>query len=120
MRYPIKGYHKHMAPDGEETDAYIIGIKVYRSRRLPKGNRRCTIDMMIREEKRLPENQTFPWTILKKEIHFQEQIFRLEVIMLTPEKDTLFTKMFAKVSLFEYQTGKDSTIFIRMQTVVLS
>lgn len=85
MRYPINyGFIKGiMAPDGEEQDAYIIGINIpvkqFTGRVIAVVHRYDD-----KEEKWVvaPENKTFSMDHIKKEIHFQEQYFDSEVIML--------------------------------------
>lgn len=84
MYYPINyGYIKGIiAPDGEEQDAYILGVDE------PVQQFTGKIIAVVRrsddvEEKWVvcPENRTFTRDEIAALIHFQEQYFHSEIIM---------------------------------------
>ena len=82
--YPINyGYIEGIiAPDGEEQDAYIIGVDhavdKFRGKIIAIVHRYDDV-----EEKWVvcPENQTFSKEEITQQIKFQEKYFRSEVIM---------------------------------------
>jgi inorganic pyrophosphatase len=82
MYYPINyGYVEGiMAPDGEEQDAYILGVsqpvKEFTGKIIAIVLRRDDV-----EEKWVvaPDNLVFTKEEIKKQIHFQEQYFDSEV-----------------------------------------
>lgn len=84
MYYPINyGYIKGiMAPDGEEQDAYILGInepvKEFTGKVIAIIHRNEDI-----EEKWVvaPEGKMFSKEEIEKQTHFQEQYFNSQVIM---------------------------------------
>jgi len=84
MYYPINyGYVEGiMAPDGEEQDAYILGIdkpvKEFTGKIIAIIHRKDDV-----EEKWVvvPENITFTKEEIMKQVHFQEQYFESEVWM---------------------------------------
>ena len=84
MYYPVNyGYIAGIiAPDGEEQDAYILGVNT------PVETFTGKIIAIVRrsddvEEKWVvcPENQTFSKEEIMEQIRFQEQYFRSEIIM---------------------------------------
>ena len=84
MYYPINyGYIEGIiAPDGEEQDAYILGVNG------PVKEFVGTVIAIIHryddiEEKWVvaPENKTFSKDEIIKQVHFQEQYFKSEIIM---------------------------------------
>lgn len=84
MYYPINyGYVEGIiAPDGEEQDAYLLGIDV------PVKNYRGKIIAIIHryddvEEKWVvaPEKMDFTKEEIEKQVYFQEQYFQSEIIM---------------------------------------
>lgn len=82
--YPINyGYIEGiMAPDGEEQDAYILGVnepvKEFVGKIIAIIHREDDI-----EEKWVvaPEGMTFPKEEIMQQVHFQEQYFKSEVRM---------------------------------------
>ena len=85
MYYPINyGYVEGiMAPDGEEQDAYILGVDEAIEKFIGK-----IIAIVHRnddvEEKWVvaPEGMTFTKEEIREQIHFQEQYFDSEIVML--------------------------------------
>lgn len=84
LYYPINyGYVEGIiAPDGEEQDAYIIGVNE------PVKEFSGTIVAVIHrqddvEEKWVvaPKGMTFTKEEISKEVHFQERFFKSEIIM---------------------------------------
>ncbi len=84
MRYPVNyGYIKGItAPDGEEQDAYILGIDK------PVENFTGRIIAVVKrnddvEEKWVcaPDGMTFTKEEIAKKLHFQEQYFDSEIIL---------------------------------------
>ena len=84
MYYPINyGYIEGvMAPDGEEQDAYILGVNE------PVGKFTGKIIAIVRrkddiEEKWVvvPDGVTFSKEEIRRQIHFQEQYFDSEIVM---------------------------------------
>lgn len=84
MYYPVNyGYIEGtIAPDGEEQDAYILGVNTAIEKFTGK-----IIAVIHRyddiEEKLVvcPENVTFSKEEIMKQVHFQEQYFKSEVII---------------------------------------
>lgn len=84
MYYPINyGYVKGIiAPDGEEQDAYILGVnevvEIFTGKVIAIIHRYDDI-----EEKWIvcPENISFNREEILKQVHFQEQYFQSEIIM---------------------------------------
>lgn len=84
MYYPINyGYIKGvMAPDGEEQDAYILGVnepvKKFTGKIIAIVRRKDDI-----EEKWVvvPDGVTFSKEEIRRQIHFQEQYFDSEIVM---------------------------------------
>ncbi len=82
--YPINyGYIEGiMAPDGEEQDAYILGVdepvKEFTGRVIAIIHRNDDV-----EDKWVvaPENASFTADEIMKQVHFQEQYFDTEIIM---------------------------------------
>lgn len=78
--YPINyGYIKGvMAPDGEEQDAYILGVDspvdIYKGRIIAIIHRYDDC-----EEKWVVSNQDYSIEEIKKQTHFQEQYFKIEI-----------------------------------------
>lgn len=84
MYYPINyGYIEGvMAPDGEEQDAYILGVNE------PVGKFTGKIIAIVYrkddiEEKWvvMPDGVTFSKEEIRRQIHFQEQYFDSEIVM---------------------------------------
>ena len=84
MYYPINyGYIEGIiAPDGEEQDAYIIGVDK------PVSEFEGVVVAVVHrnndiEEKWVvaPEGKTFTKEEIEKAVHFQEQYFDTEIIM---------------------------------------
>lgn len=84
MYYPINyGYIEGvMAPDGEEQDAYILGVnepvKKFTGKIIAIVRRKDDI-----EEKWIvvPDGVTFSKEEIRRQIHFQEQYFDSEIVM---------------------------------------
>ena len=84
MYYPINyGYIEGvMAPDGEEQDAYILGVnepvKKFTGKIIAIVRRKDDI-----EEKWVvvPDGVTFSKEEIRRQIHFQEQYFDSEIVM---------------------------------------
>ena len=84
LDYPINyGYVKGiMAPDGEEQDAYILGvdeaIEKFTGKIIAIVHRNDDV-----EEKWVvaPEGMTFTKEEIREQIHFQEQYFDSEIVM---------------------------------------
>lgn len=84
MRYPINyGYVEGIiAPDGEEQDAYILGVdepvKEFTGRVIAVIHRNDDV-----EEKWVvaPEGMNFSAEEIMELVHFQEQYFKSEIIM---------------------------------------
>ena len=84
MYYPINyGYIEGvMAPDGEEQDAYILGVnepvKKFTGKIIAIVFRKDDI-----EEKWVvvPDGVTFSKEEIRRQIHFQEQYFDSEIVM---------------------------------------
>lgn len=84
MYYPVNyGYVKGiMAPDGEEQDAYILGVdepvKQFTGKIVAIVRRRDDV-----EEKWVvcPEGMSFCKDEIMKQIRFQEQYFQSEIVM---------------------------------------
>ena len=84
MYYPINyGYIEGiMAPDGEEQDAYLIGVDqpveeftgiiIAIIHRYDDVEEKCVV---------APENMTFSMEEIKRLVHFQEQYFKIEIRM---------------------------------------
>lgn len=84
MYYPINyGYVKGiMAPDGEEQDAYIIGVTK------PVEEFIGTVIAIIHRDNDIedkwvvaPDNMSFTKDEIMKQVHFQEQYFDTEIII---------------------------------------
>ena len=82
--YPVNyGYIKGiMAPDGEEQDAYILGVDI------PLKEFTGRIIAMIRREDDIedkwvvaPEGMSFSKEQIEAQVHFQEKYFKHEIIM---------------------------------------
>lgn len=84
LYYPINyGYIEGiMAPDGEEQDAYILGIlepvNTFTGRVIAIIHRKDDV-----EEKWVvaPEGMTFTVEDIRKQVHFQEQYFESEICL---------------------------------------
>lgn len=80
MYYPINyGYVEGIiAPDGEEQDAYILGVKEFTGKIIAIIHRYDDV-----EEKWVvaPENCNFNKEEILKQVHFQEQYFQSEIRM---------------------------------------
>lgn len=84
LYYPVNyGYIKGiMAPDGEEQDAYILGVaqpvKEFRGRVIAVIHRKDDV-----EEKWVvaPEEMSFSEEEIRRQVDFQEQYFDIEIRM---------------------------------------
>lgn len=84
MYYPINyGYIEGiMAPDGEEQDAYILGVNEAVEKFT--GKIIAIIHRFVDVEEKwvvCPENSCFSKEEIKKQVEFQEQYFQSEIIM---------------------------------------
>lgn len=84
MYYPVNyGYIEEIiAPDGEEQDAYILGV----DKALDKFTGKIIavvhrIDDVEEKWVVAPENMTFTKEEINRQIYFQEQYFNSEIIM---------------------------------------
>lgn len=89
LRYPINyGYIKGvMAPDGEEQDAYILGVNT------PVGVFTGKVVAVIRRKDDVegkwvvcPEDMTFTREQIMEQVKFQEQFFESEIVLDTDDK----------------------------------
>lgn len=84
LRYPVNyGYIKGiMAPDGEEQDAYILGVdtavEVFTGKVVTVIRRKDDV-----EDKWVvcPEDMTFAHEQIMEQVNFQEQYFESEIVM---------------------------------------
>ena len=89
LRYPINyGYIKGiMAPDGEEQDAYILGVdtpvEVFMGKVTAVIRRKDDV-----EDKWVvcPEDMTFTREEIMEQVKFQEQFFESEIVLDTDDK----------------------------------
>lgn len=89
LRYPVNyGYIKGiMAPDGEEQDAYILGVdtpvEVFTGKVVAVIRRKDDV-----EDKWVvcPEDMTFTHEQIMEQVNFQEQYFESEIVMETAEE----------------------------------
>lgn len=88
LRYPINyGYIKGiMAPDGEEQDAYVLGVnmpvEVFAGKVVAVIRRKDDV-----EDKWVvcPEDMTFTREEIMEQVKFQEQYFESEIVLDTEE-----------------------------------
>lgn len=94
LRYPVNyGYIKGiMAPDGEEQDAYILGVdtpvEVFTGMVVAVIHRKDDV-----EDKWVvcPEDMTFTREQIMEQVKFQEQYFESEIVLDTEEEgDTTY------------------------------
>ena len=84
LYYPVNyGYIKGItAPDGEEQDAYILGVDTPLSELTGKVIAViCRDDDIENKWVVAPENKDFSKAEIERLIHFQEQYFNSEIIM---------------------------------------
>lgn len=90
LRYPVNyGYIKGiMAPDGEEQDAYILGVdtpvEVFTGKVVAVIRRKDDV-----EDKWVvcPEDMTFTREEIMEQVKFQEQYFESEIVLDTEEEN---------------------------------
>ena len=80
MYYPVNyGYIEGIiAPDGEEQDAYILGVDKFTGKIIAVVHR---IDDVEEKWVVAPENMTFTKEEINRQIYFQEQYFNTRVIV---------------------------------------